>query len=149
MNYNANVMELYICRWEGLLVQFCDTQVHTKKSNRKILLKRSRNYDEVIKWKHFPRYWAFLRGINRSPVDFPHKGSATWNFGIFFYLCLNKRLSEQSRVWWCETPSRPLWRHSNEIQMLNWFMIDLYILLLYVYHIDDYSRLFLTYHKNC
>ena len=25
------------------------------------------HYD-VIKWKHFPRYWPFVRGIHRSPV---------------------------------------------------------------------------------
>ena len=22
--------------------------------------------DDVIKWKHFPRYWPFVRGIHRS-----------------------------------------------------------------------------------
>ena len=30
--------------------------------------------DDVIKWKHFPRYWPFVRGIHRSPVESPHKG---------------------------------------------------------------------------
>ena len=30
--------------------------------------------DDVIKWKRFPRYWHFARGIHRSPVNFPHKG---------------------------------------------------------------------------
>ena len=30
--------------------------------------------DDVIKWKHFPRYWPFVRGIYRSPVNSPHKG---------------------------------------------------------------------------
>ena len=34
---------------------------------------------------------------------------------FFFDLCLNKRLSKQSWGWWFETPSRPLWRHCNEI----------------------------------
>ena len=29
---------------------------------------------DVIKWKHFPRYWSFVRGIYRSPVNSPHKG---------------------------------------------------------------------------
>ena len=24
-------------------------------------------HDDVIKWKHFPRYWPFVRGIHRSP----------------------------------------------------------------------------------
>ena len=31
-------------------------------------------HDDVIKWKHFPRYWSFVRGNRRSPVNFPHKG---------------------------------------------------------------------------
>ena len=32
---------------------------------------------------------------------------------LWCFLCLNKRLSKQSWGWWFETPSRPLWRHSN------------------------------------
>ena len=31
-------------------------------------------HDEVIEWKHFPRYWPFGWGIHRSPVNSPHKG---------------------------------------------------------------------------
>ena len=31
-------------------------------------------HDDVIKWKHFPRYWPFVRRIHRSPVNSPHKG---------------------------------------------------------------------------
>ena len=30
--------------------------------------------DGVIKWKRFLRYWPFVRGIDRSPVNSPHKG---------------------------------------------------------------------------
>ena len=26
----------------------------------------SREHDDVIKWKHFPRNWPFVRGIHRS-----------------------------------------------------------------------------------
>ena len=29
--------------------------------------------DDVIKWKHFPRYWTFVRGIHRSPGKSPPK----------------------------------------------------------------------------
>ena len=29
---------------------------------------------DVIKWKHFPRYWPFVRVIHRSPVNSLHKG---------------------------------------------------------------------------
>ena len=32
------------------------------------------SHDDVIKWKHFPRYWPFVRGIHRSTVNSPHKG---------------------------------------------------------------------------
>ena len=31
-------------------------------------------HDDVIKWKHFPRDWPFMRGIHRSPMNSPHKG---------------------------------------------------------------------------
>ena len=31
-------------------------------------------HDDAIKWKHFPCYWPFVRGIHRSPVNSPHKG---------------------------------------------------------------------------
>ena len=31
-------------------------------------------HDDVTKWKHFPRYWPFVRGIHRSPVNSPHSG---------------------------------------------------------------------------
>ena len=30
-------------------------------------------HDDVIKWKHFPRYWPFVRGIHRSPMNSPNK----------------------------------------------------------------------------
>ena len=32
------------------------------------------SHDDVSKWKHFPRYWPFVRGIQQSPVNSPHKG---------------------------------------------------------------------------
>ena len=31
-------------------------------------------HDDVIKWKHFPSYWPFVRGIHRSPGNSVHKG---------------------------------------------------------------------------
>ena len=69
--------------------------------------------DDVIKWKHFPRYWPFGRGIHRSPVNSLHKSQWRGALMFFFYLRLNKRLSKQSLGWWCETPSCSLWRHYN------------------------------------
>ena len=40
--------------------------------------------DDVMKWKHFPRYWPFVRGIHRSPVNSPHKGQ--WRGALIFSL---------------------------------------------------------------
>ena len=34
-----------------------------------------RHHDDVIKWKHFPRHWPFVRGIHPAPVNSPHKAS--------------------------------------------------------------------------
>ena len=39
-------------------------------------------HDDAIKWKHFPRYWPFVWGIHRSPVNSPHKGQ--WCGGLMF-----------------------------------------------------------------
>ena len=42
------------------------------------------SYCDVIKWKHFPRYWPFVRGIHRSPVNSPHKDQ--WRGALMFSL---------------------------------------------------------------
>ena len=41
-------------------------------------------HDDIIKWKLFPRYWPFERGIHRSPVNSPHKGQ--WRIALMFSL---------------------------------------------------------------
>ena len=41
-------------------------------------------HDDVIKWKHFPRYWPFVQGFHRSPVISPHKGQ--WREALMFSL---------------------------------------------------------------
>ena len=43
-----------------------------------------KDHDDVIKWKHFPRYWPFVRGIHRSTVNSPHKGQ--WRGALMFSL---------------------------------------------------------------
>ena len=49
-----------------------------------ISLNLVRPHDDVIKWKHFPRYWPFVWGIHRSPVNSPHKGQ--WRGALVFSL---------------------------------------------------------------
>ena len=67
-------------------------------------------YDDVIKWKHFPRYW-YLCGEFTSHRWIPHTKAS--DADVFFDLRLNKPLSKQSWGWWFETPSRSLWRQCN------------------------------------
>ena len=111
-------------------------------TNRRRDIHKHRKHDNVIKWKHFPRYWPFVQGIHRSPVNSPASDTELWCFlwsapwingwvnnreagdlrrhlahydviVMFFYLRLNKRLSKQSWRRWFETPSRSSWRHCN------------------------------------
>ena len=48
-------------------------------------------HDDAIKWKHFPCYWTFVRGIHWSLVNSPHKGPVTqselWCF-LWSALCI-------------------------------------------------------------
>ena len=37
-----------------------------------------------MKWKYFPCYWPFVRGIHRTPVDSPHKDQ--WRGALVFSL---------------------------------------------------------------
>ena len=41
-------------------------------------------HDDVIKWKHFARFWHLVRGIHRSPVNSPHEGK--WCGALMFSL---------------------------------------------------------------
>ena len=70
-------------------------------------------HDDVIKWRHFPRHWPFVR-------EFPAQGPVMRSFDVFFDLRLNKRLSKQSLGWWFETPTRPIWRHRNGLYFHSW-----------------------------
>ena len=66
-------------------------------------------HDDVIKWKHYPCYWPFVRGIHQS------QGPVMRSFDVFFDLRLNKRLGTQSWGQRFETPSYSLWRHCNNL----------------------------------
>ena len=46
-----------------------------------------KSHDDDNKWKHFSRYWPFVRGIHRSPVISSHKGQ--WRrAGMFSLICV-------------------------------------------------------------
>ena len=66
--------------------------------------------------------WVESTAHRRIPLT---KGSAR-NLIFFFDLCLNKRLSKQSRRRWFETPSRSPWRHYNDSR-LKWCILSHHI----------------------
>ena len=69
-------------------------------------------------WRHQMETFSGLLALCavNSPVtgEFPAQRPVMRSFDVVFDLRLNKRFSKQSSGWWFETPSRPLWRHSNE-----------------------------------
>ena len=59
--------------WLSILVIHIGSQVKRRqgqeyKFKKKCPKLKLWNHDDVIEWKHFPRYWPFVRGIHRSPV---------------------------------------------------------------------------------
>ena len=60
--------------------------------------------DDVVKWKHFPRYCPFVRGIHRSPVNSPYKGQ--WRGALMFSL-----ICAWIKVWLNSGESGDLRRH--------------------------------------
>ena len=63
-------------------------------------------HDHVMKWKDIPRYWPFMRGIHRSPLNSPHKSH--WRGTLMFSLIC---AWIKGGVSYGETGD--LWRHSN------------------------------------
>ena len=74
-------------------------------------------HDDVIKWKHFPRYLPFVWG--EFTGEFPSQRQVTRSFDVFFDLRPNKRLSKTSKRRWFNTPSCSLWRHCNVNTLMN------------------------------
>ena len=65
---DMNVLNVLLPMSVTMSIEICEATLH----------------DDVIKWKHFPRYWPFVWGIHRSPVNSPHKGQ--WRGTLMFSL---------------------------------------------------------------
>ena len=91
-------------------------------------------HDDVIKCKHFPRHWQFMRVSGEFPAQRP----VTRSFDVLLDLCPNKRLSKQWWGWWFETQSCPLWRHSNVFHQAS--PITSY----FTWPVDELSSIFAT-----
>ena len=66
---------VYLRHWTYSMVAKYRLWRHTLENEKK---------NDVIKWKHFLRYWPFVRGIHRSPVNSQHKGQ--WRGAFMFSL---------------------------------------------------------------
>ena len=85
------------------------------------------SHDDVIKWEHFPRYWPFVRGIHRSPVNSPHKGQ--WRGTLMFpliYAWMNRWVNNRGagdlrrhRAHYGVSVMMTSRRSSSEAQVLN------------------------------
>ena len=69
-------------------------------------------HDDVFKWKHFSRYWPFVKGSS-GHLWIPITKTSDVEVWCFLWSMLNKRLGKQSRRRWFETPSCWLRRHCN------------------------------------
>ena len=63
----------------------------------------------------FSALLAIFAGNSPAPGEFPTQRPVTRSFDVYFDLLPNKRLSKQSWGWWFGMPSRPLWRHGNNV----------------------------------
>ena len=69
---------------------------------------------DVIKWKHFPCYWPFVRGIRPSPVHSPHKGQ--WRGALMFSL-----ICAWINGWVNNREAGGLWRHRVQYDVIVMF----------------------------
>ena len=75
-DYYRIVTPVYECWSNGVCI--------VRITHREVKLTVYQWHDDVIKWKHFPRNWPFVRGIHRSPVNSQHKGQ--WRGALMFSL---------------------------------------------------------------
>ena len=74
-----NLLDLVKCSSNIININFKPT-IHID------IMSISLEHDDIIKWNHFPRYWPFVRGIHRYPVNSLHKGQ--WLRALMFsWIC--------------------------------------------------------------
>ena len=69
-------------------------------------------HDDVIKWKHFPRYWPFVREFTGHRW-IPLTKASDAELWCILSSVPEKRLRKQLWGLWFETPSHSLWRHCH------------------------------------
>ena len=84
------ITEAFCANWDietrhDTLYWYAETLQNTVQDGRYIHGAVLSFHDDVIKWKHFPRYWPFVRGIHRSPVNSRTK-AMQWHGALMFSL---------------------------------------------------------------
>ena len=71
---------------ESFVLNYVNSQMESRwpRRSKTQIIRATTVYDDVIKWKHFPRNWPFVRGIHRSPVNSPHKDQ--WRGALMCFL---------------------------------------------------------------
>ena len=72
----------------------------------------------------FPALLAICAGNSPVTGEYPAQRPVTRSFDVLFDLRLNEQFSKQSWGWWFVTPSRRLWRHSNDY-LNQWWLSSL------------------------
>ena len=71
-------------------------------------------HDDVIKWKHFLRYWPFVRE-STGHWWIPLTKASDAELWCFLWSAPEQTVKKYLRRRWFETPSLSLWRHCNVI----------------------------------
>ena len=103
-------------------------------------------------WRHQMETFSALLALCAGNSPVAGERPVTRSFDVFFDLRLNKQLSKQSWGWWFETPSHPLWRHSNVLLRYWIFPTDAITVLFYsLWHgpLAGYVQLGLCMRREC
>ena len=78
------------------------------------LTTKKTKHDNVIKWKYFPRYWPFVRGMHQWP-GIPHTKASDRELWCFLWSAPEWTVGKESGAWWFEMPSCSLWCHCSDL----------------------------------
>ena len=107
--------------WSPIQLSCDDDIIHRGSKTLNVTKLREDCHDDVIKWKHFPRYWPFVQGIHWSAVNSPHKGQ--WRRALIISLI-------------CAWTNDDLRHHCTRYGVtVMWLILRLIIILwLYIFH---------------
>ena len=98
------------------------------------------HYDDIIKWKHFPHNWPFVRGIHRSQVNSPHKDQ--WCGALMFSL-----IGTQINSWVKNGKAGDWRRHRTHYDIIVVIALNNRVgVFLYYYHLTFFFHSFFIFY---